>query len=728
MKIKNLKLKNISSYAGENSFDFSVTNEKTIILIGGQNGAGKTSLFSAIKIALYGHLSFNYVSANPQYFSKVREMINNDTFVKDEVNAYVEIEIELPMDNENKIYVIKREWNYVSRRINEVFTVSVDNKRLKDDEIVLFQNYLFTIMPPNLFDFFFFDGEQIADFFATNKYNSYVKTSFLTLCSVDTFETIYKFSKNYISSNDSDDEATIELTQQFEAIQAEIQEAKDRIYEYEQNINLLNTELLQISENKLRLTNEFKNAGGLSQKEKEKLFDDSKKYEKIKSESNYEIRNFIENEMPFIITKEFAKKIKNTIDSENEYNKVIAIKEKLSSENISFSLGSLVDKYKIESKDTLVDEIINLIVDEVSADVDTKGFVKLHDLSKDELEKVQQILMNIENFDKVTILDLIETKENATIKTIEINKQFRESMVESDTEMFTKEIESLTVRELKIQNEIEVLSENIIERNNIVETSTLKATSVKNLIIENSKERNIYDLTERIRNATSNIIDRVSALKFKEVEAEMTDMLTKLMRKDNFIDLVELDSEFNINVYKEQSYQISEIKNLVDNIGDDELERRIGILGVKKLLEYFNIESISELKSIFESENELNDSYNQENINLYKKLEFNLLSKGEKQIFILSLYYGMIKVSKKDIPFIIDTPYARIDTEHREQISKEFLPNISKQVIILSTDEEITLPYHTILEPFIAKEYLLQYNEAESKTMISSGYFYKEQL
>ena len=47
-------LYNFNSYEGMNEFDFtSNDSSKNIILIGGKNGAGKTSLFTAIKIALY---------------------------------------------------------------------------------------------------------------------------------------------------------------------------------------------------------------------------------------------------------------------------------------------------------------------------------------------------------------------------------------------------------------------------------------------------------------------------------------------------------------------------------------------------------------------------------------------------------------------------------------------------------------------------------------------------
>ena len=53
MKINKIVLYNFNSYEGLNKFDFtSDDSNKNIILIGGKNGAGKTSLFTAIKIAL----------------------------------------------------------------------------------------------------------------------------------------------------------------------------------------------------------------------------------------------------------------------------------------------------------------------------------------------------------------------------------------------------------------------------------------------------------------------------------------------------------------------------------------------------------------------------------------------------------------------------------------------------------------------------------------------------
>ena len=145
----------------------------------------------------------------------------------------------------------------------------------------------------------------------------------------------------------------------------------------------------------------------------------------------------------------------------------------------------------------------------------------------------------------------------------------------------------------------------------------------------------------------------------------------------------------------------------------------IGDESIRRLCRYFSLNTADDIEAAV-----ISCDAEDTKLELYKRIDLNMLSKGERQIFILALYWAIIQISGKHIPFVIDTPYARIDANHREEISSKFFPNISSQVIILSTDEEITKDYYKIIKPYIAKEYLLQNNQSENKTTVTNGYFF----
>lgn len=54
MKIRRIELFNLGPYIDKNIFDINCNRERHIVLIGGKNGAGKTTFFKAIKTCLYG--------------------------------------------------------------------------------------------------------------------------------------------------------------------------------------------------------------------------------------------------------------------------------------------------------------------------------------------------------------------------------------------------------------------------------------------------------------------------------------------------------------------------------------------------------------------------------------------------------------------------------------------------------------------------------------------------
>jgi DNA sulfur modification protein DndD len=99
------------------------------------------------------------------------------------------------------------------------------------------------------------------------------------------------------------------------------------------------------------------------------------------------------------------------------------------------------------------------------------------------------------------------------------------------------------------------------------------------------------------------------------------------------------------------------------------------------------------------------------------------LSAGERQLLAVAILWALAKSSGKELPTVIDTPLGRLDGPHREKLISNYFPVASAQVLIFSTDEEISTHHYQTLKPFISKEYKINYNEDTESSEFEVGYF-----
>jgi DNA sulfur modification protein DndD len=99
------------------------------------------------------------------------------------------------------------------------------------------------------------------------------------------------------------------------------------------------------------------------------------------------------------------------------------------------------------------------------------------------------------------------------------------------------------------------------------------------------------------------------------------------------------------------------------------------------------------------------------------------LSAGEKQLFAIAILWALAQASQRPLPVVVDTPLARLDKEHRKRILREYLPHVSHQVIVLSTDTEVDVAAAAELDSVTARRIFLQHDLATAATSIEEGYF-----
>ena len=100
-------------------------------------------------------------------------------------------------------------------------------------------------------------------------------------------------------------------------------------------------------------------------------------------------------------------------------------------------------------------------------------------------------------------------------------------------------------------------------------------------------------------------------------------------------------------------------------------------------------------------------------------LKLSDFSAGERQLYAMSLLWALRLVSKLPLPLAIDTPLARLDETHRLRFIHDYIPQVSDQVLLFTTDAEMDTSLLANIEPQIARVYRLIYDLERGETVVT---------
>ncbi|HBG2927162.1 AAA family ATPase, partial [Clostridioides difficile] len=320
MKINKLVLKNFRSYEEETTFNLNTTSEKNIILIGGKNGAGKSTIFEAIKLCIYGPIAYKYQGFNSSYISRVKSNINNNSLRNSKVDTLVSVDIEISEGTEKNTYTLIRQWTFKDKKLNETFSVykNFSFTPLNADELNYFENYITSIISPKIFDFFFFDGEHLYDFFIGKNSNIHLKESLLSLCNFDTFDILKKMliSTNRSNKNVSDEINIIK--DDYLNLEVEINNLNSQEKNLSYELEKISSEIEKLQQEQLKIKKEFRKKGGILAEEREMLNSRIAELEGNRFIINQNIKDFCNDILPFLIVKKQILNLEKQLKVEND--------------------------------------------------------------------------------------------------------------------------------------------------------------------------------------------------------------------------------------------------------------------------------------------------------------------------------------------------------------------------------------------------------------------------
>lgn len=233
MLLTDLTLHNFGVYKGRHDVDLLPPSlERPVILIGGLNGAGKTTFLDALQLSLYGHRARTSNRGQAGYEEYLRSCIN--TSVDSSDGAMLELGFQVDRDGRTVTYRVRRSWATQGSRTLEHVRVSMDGQ---DDQLLAdaWADHIEEIIPLDISSLFFFDGEKIESLADPDRAQSVIRSavqSLLGLGVVDRLtadlQTLQRRQRPAVADQALDARITA-LETAYERAQAERLAANDRL-------------------------------------------------------------------------------------------------------------------------------------------------------------------------------------------------------------------------------------------------------------------------------------------------------------------------------------------------------------------------------------------------------------------------------------------------------------------------------------------------------------------
>lgn len=660
MLIQRIKISNYKTYLSLD-LDLTVDDDRPIILIGGANGGGKTTLFEAISGALYG-----LKIENKEHFM---ELLNQGALNTAKPEISLQITFVGKVLGQQQKYILKRVYQLnpqgkplesVSLNMNGNMyvygTMTAPKDRVKAEQEI--NKIIKANLSQELSQYFLFDAMQSSELLKKNVFAQTIR---------DNFENVLGFKK-YLQLKRAAEKLQQEWAQQRLEAEKEAQEYNELCAQKDKLTADLNTciaeqdtkykYLASVEVKYKRAKDGAQEASALNKKIQELA---SKIDDIVKRAATYaeDLKAFVDN----IEIDLFLPKLASNLAQ--EINNILHIKEQLQKENTG--------AYPLETLKDVTSKIITYLKD-----------LSLCSESVDEEQVVSHIVAIQNSTNKEDPFGYLDEAEVTALSNL-VKRTGSNQFIALDRQRQELEFQLSTLDNLRSQKQTleqtqaggnEYLIQNYEAAQKQIEKlkgqeATLKADiqrlekRIHQFDVQIQQEPDIkFDTLVKLKPLFEKTADSLLKKKKAQIESEMQQQLNKLLVSYKGpvakVELSDSIERFNIKLYHTAGNEIS----------------------------------------------------------------LNQLNAASKQIFIQVLLKVLRNLGDYNPPVMIDTVMGVLDNESRDALMEEYFPQLAEQTILLCTTSEIRTDSDYIkLEPFISKTYTLHRNVEAQNTTVENGYF-----
>ena len=664
MKLKRIYIENYKTYC-KLDLNLEVTDERPIILIGGANGCGKTTLFDAIYHALYGL----QVTNRRQFEEIFNSGVKNEAGMTDK-SIVLEVTFSGRVLGQETPYKLRRSYLYTGERVLESVVLNMDGNtytygsgstaatRSANEAIV--NKIISANLPAELSNYFLFDAMKTSDLVKEEQINKLIMKNINSVMGFNKYTQLQNVASAYLDEkkaerleNENMRKEYIRLTRQKVELEKEAAQLND---DYNTALNYANDHKQQYEQLK-----EGRNSDEVVRDKMRQIEESINSYAKKEKEYRQDADALSKE----IELKVIMPKLANVISTEVE----LILNEK---EEVASARGNIMNAQQIgmvtESVVRLLQEkypqmgevSINEIVEEIKrAQDNSDDYNDKYDYLNDADTNVLRNLVQQSYTNPFIALD--EHRENLEIELADMPKK-NEQLEEYKRVLTGKDYSIIELYEANDRKIGELKAKMVEKRNEIKELERKISTYDYDMPQVPDPQ---YDMLCKLPGFFKSLSRKLLQAKKASIERMMKEQLNiNLVIYAGYIGRVELSSD-----------------------DSDEIS----------------------FKMFHKNGNEIYLSQ---------------LNAGAKQTVMQVLLKVLYELGDYDPPVMIDTVMGVLDKESREVIINHYFPDLAHQTILLSTDTEITTEtdFKKIVA-YVAKTYTLHRNQEQQCTTVSEDYF-----
>ena len=689
MFLRSIRLRDWKAYA-QAEFEFPYpTRSKNVVLIGAKNGYGKTSLLEALILGLYGKDGMNalaraVVSASDSdrsYDRFLERALHRQAMDQGRQSMCVEIVLE---DKEERLKIV-RKWHFNGtgkhRREQEDLQVYQGKDEMpvqikgpkpthEDRNDFLRSQIARHFIPFHLTEFFLFDGERVQQLAKQEKADT-VRLGIEGILGVQLLRELQGHLRDYANNRRNVGEHIED--ESIEKAEREAAACESQLVTLNEQLTATEADLAPVQARSEELTRTLRAMTGGGMQNVRELQEEKNRWDRQKDRVSEKLNGVIRNDLCLaLVGAEARAAVTRQLAAEIKRSEWLASKNH-TREKLGVLISAIVEKGQgwpviapelTENQSTAIADRLGLAWESLWHPLPAEcATSELHGSLTDlERHKVIERLAGVETHGVAELASLIQQHDEAT----------------QHIDRCIREIAQLSGIEERINTVI------------IEQTAT-----AKRILEIREKAGNLRREKDAMEGRQAN-----SRAEHGRLASRLKSAQPQIVRSRKALQIADLIEDAISDLYPEYVDRLAAAMGTIYRS-----------LAHKTLVRKIEIDAACNVKLLGDRNRDLREMDS---------------SAGEEQIFALALIGAIAQVSGIGVPIVMDTPLARLDTDHRTNVLRYFSAHSSEQVIFLSQPDEINGDYLAAIQGRVAKSYHIEFEELGNGVGVAKvreGYF-----